>query len=210
MRRAGPERGAALRRSDTGTDSRRRRRSGAPRSGGGGCLRRRPSRHSRRSARRRSPSRRSARRRRYRLAAALVLRCGRQIVVQVDVQVCRAALSVQVEHAAGPPGRRPPLDGAALGGDDGRPPGDVLDVDPLVPSLAARVAEVHRVGVIADQGEDDRLPVDEPGFGAALAERTTARPRRAERMRRRPPRAVVRRRVMAPVRGAKRGSLPER
>ena len=51
------------------------------------------------------------------LAAALVLGRLGQVVVQVDVEVGRAALAVEVEHAAGARRGRPPLDLARLGRD---------------------------------------------------------------------------------------------
>ena len=78
---------------------------------------------------------------------------------------------------------------------------------PCVTALGARVAEVHRVRVVADQREDDRLPVRR-GRASAPRRRTRRRPRArsAARMRRETPRAVVRWRVMAPVRRAKGGT----
>jgi hypothetical protein len=99
-----------------------------------------------------------------RLAPALVLGGRGHVVVEMDIEVRRAALAVEVEHAAGAPGGRPPLDRPGLGGDDRGAPRDVLDVDPLVRALPAGVAVVHRVRVVADQREDDRLSRHEPGL----------------------------------------------
>ena len=102
--------------------------------------------------------------RRAELAAAAILGALGQVVVEVDVEVRRAAAAVEVEHAAGTRRGRVPPHPARLRRDDGRAPRDVLDVDAGVTAVDAGVAVVHRVRVVADQREDDRLAVDEAGF----------------------------------------------
>ena len=77
-------------------------------------------------------------------ALAAVVVAVRQVVVQMDVQVRRAALPVQVEHAAGRRGVRPELDLAGLGR-DGERAARGHDVVPLVWPCRARRAEVVRV-----------------------------------------------------------------
>src|SRR4029450_13116957 len=78
----------------------------------------------------------------------------REVVVQVDVVVGRAALAVEVEHAAGPARARVEADPPGLGGERERVPRRE-DVDALVRSLRPRravvVAELDR----AEDGEDD-------------------------------------------------------
>ena len=77
-------------------------------------------------------------------AGAPVVTLRRQIVVEMDVEVRRAARAVEVEHAAGAGRRRPELDLPILGSDRGRPPGR-QDVVAGVPPLATRCAPVVEV-----------------------------------------------------------------
>ena len=113
----------------------------------------------------------------------------RHVVVQVDVEVGRAARAVEIEHAAGPGGGRPELDLPVLDRDHGR----ALrreDVVALVAALRPRVAEVVRVAVRADDREDDRAR-DGP---LPCRRRLTRRLPQARRVRSATtPRAVVRR-----------------
>ena len=87
---------------------------------------------------------------------ALVVALRGEVVVEMDVEIRRAALAVEVEHAAGAGGRRPELDLPVLRRNCRRAPGRE-DVVPLVPALSARRAEVVEVGRRADEREDDRL-----------------------------------------------------
>jgi hypothetical protein len=97
-------------------------------------------------------------------ARALVVVARAEVVVEVDVEVGRAAVAVQVEHAAGVRGGRPELDRAGLGGEGERLPRR-HDVVPLVPAAGARVAEVVRVADGAEHREDDRRLRSRPGGG---------------------------------------------
>ena len=90
-------------------------------------------------------------------APARVVVPRREVVVQVDVEVLRAAPAVQVEHAAGARGRRVERDGARLGGDGDRP-ARRHEVVALVAARAARVAVVVGVRDLADDREDDARP----------------------------------------------------
>ena len=111
------------------------------------------------------------------LAAVVALR--REVVVEVDVEVGRAARAVEVEHAAGAGRGRPELDLAVLGRDGGRAPGR-QDVVPRVAPLAARIAVVVRVRRLAHDREDDRLrplAAGLPGSLSAGAADAAARPR---------------------------------
>ena len=83
----------------------------------------------------------------------VVVRVG-QVVVEMDVEVLGAALAVEVEHAAGARRGRVELDRAGLGGED-KGAARRQHVVPLVRALAARVAEVIRVGRRSENGEDD-------------------------------------------------------
>ncbi len=86
-------------------------------------------------------------------ALALIVVAVGEIVVEVDVEVLRAALAVQVEHAAGARGRRVELHRPGLGGEDERA-ARRHDVVPLVAALPTRVAEVVGPGRFAEDRED--------------------------------------------------------
>ena len=107
--------------------------------------------------------------------AAIVVR-GRQVVVQMDVEVRRPAVAVEVEHAAGARGGRPELDRPRLGRDRRR----ALrrhQVVALVAAPAARVAEVVGVLVGRRSGRSGtelrRLPV--PAVAATAVARARTR-----------------------------------
>ena len=90
---------------------------------------------------------------RHALAAVVVPL--REVVVEVDVVVGRAARAVEVEHAAGRRRVGPELDLPGLGGEGER----ALrrhHVDALMGPSAARLAEVVRVGGRAEDREHDR------------------------------------------------------
>ena len=87
----------------------------------------------------------------------------REVVVQVDVEVLRAAVAVQVEHAAGAARARVEADLAGLGGERRRLARG-HDVFTLVRALASRVAEAVRQLCATEHGEDDLLALD-PGLG---------------------------------------------
>ena len=88
-------------------------------------------------------------------ARAAIVALRRQVVVEMDVEVCRAARPVEVEHATGPGRGRPELDLSVLGRHRGRAPGRE-DVVPRMPPLAARITPVVEVLRRADDREDDR------------------------------------------------------
>ena len=117
---------------------------------------------------------------------------GGEVVVQVDVEVRRAAAAVVVEHAAAEAGL-PVLDAPVLDRDDRCAPG-ILHVDPRVAAVSARVAVVVPEVGLRDEREH------EPRYGASLAFRsrgsTTPRPRGRRGGGRGVPRAVVRWRLM--------------
>jgi hypothetical protein len=126
-------------------------------------------------------------------ARAAVVVPGGEVVVEVDVEVCRPAVAVQVEHAAGSGRGRPERDRPALGGDGGRLSAGE-DVVSLVLALSARLAEVVVVRHRADDGEDDRRRRgDSPRrvVGGVRGGRPAAMP--SVRVRKRAPPAVVRR-----------------
>jgi hypothetical protein len=83
------------------------------------------------------------------LAAVVVLH--REVVVEVDVEVLRAAVAEEVEHAA--PAARVELNAAAFDRERGSA-ADAHDVDPLVPALVAGSAEVVDVGRRPENGKD--------------------------------------------------------
>ena len=87
----------------------------------------------------------------------------REVVVQVDVHVLRAAVAVQVEHAAGAARAGVKLDAAGLGGERRRLARG-HDVFTLVGALASRVAEAVRQLGASENGEDDLLALG-PGLG---------------------------------------------
>src|SRR5204863_3027063 len=99
--------------------------------------------------------------------AAVVIR-EREVVVEVDVEVRRPAGAVEVEHAAGPRRGRPELDRARLDRDRERPLRRE-EVVPLVAAVPPQIAEVVRVGDLADDGEDElrRRPLAVAGGGRA-------------------------------------------
>src|SRR5207245_166043 len=87
-------------------------------------------------------------------ARATVVVLHRQVVVQMDVEIRRAAGAVEVEHAAGARGRRPELDRSRLDRDDRR----LLDghqIAALMWAARAKLAEVVDVGGWARDGEDE-------------------------------------------------------
>jgi hypothetical protein len=87
-------------------------------------------------------------------AAASIVVLGGEIVVQVDVEIRRAAAPVQVEHAAGVARARPDRDRSVLHRDDRRPAlGE--DVVSLVKARAARLAEVVVVPHRPDDGKHE-------------------------------------------------------
>jgi hypothetical protein len=94
-----------------------------------------------------------------RSTAAPVVVGHAQVVVEVDVDVRRAAVRVEVEHAARAGGRDVELHAPGLGGKrKGFPRRN--DVDPLVWPLRPGVAEVVRVLKLSEDREDDPLAGD--------------------------------------------------
>ena len=96
-------------------------------------------------------------------ALALVVVLGREVVVQVDVEVLGAALALEVEHAARARGGDVELDRARLGCQRERV-ARRHDVVALVGTLAARVAEVIDVARLAEHREDERRHASRKGM----------------------------------------------
>ena len=94
--------------------------------------------------------------RRSRNALTTVVVVPREVVVQVDVVVGRAARPVEVEHAAGRRRGRPELDLACLRRERQRSLGGE-DVDALVRPAGSWFAEVVAVVRGAENRENDRL-----------------------------------------------------
>src|SRR5207245_1589533 len=89
-------------------------------------------------------------------ASPVVVAVG-QIVVQMDVEIGRAAARVQIEHATRAARARIETDAARFGGErEGVPWGE--DVDSLVRTLWPRRAEVVREVDGAEHREDDPRP----------------------------------------------------
>src|SRR5207253_9170964 len=88
-------------------------------------------------------------------ALAAVVVPPREVVVQVDVVVGRAARAVEVEHATGGRGVRPELDLARLGREGERALRGHY-VDALMRPACPGLAEVAGVGRRPENREDDR------------------------------------------------------